>query len=106
MNAPAQSDSVKVDVGLSRARRVGGHPVLAFDADKPHPLSVRARAFIFSDPRSRALIPLIEKTAPSNANVLIVGETGTGKELVARYVHSLSHRARALKELMAKLQAL
>lgn len=35
---------------------------------------------------------LIQKTAPEDANILIIGESGTGKELVARAIHNLSRR--------------
>lgn len=89
----AQDESAgRAEVGLA-AHQANGRSVLAFDSQKHHSVGARARAFIFSDPRSRALMPLIEKTAPSDANILVIGETGTGKELVARYVHSLSDRA-------------
>jgi transcriptional regulator with GAF, ATPase, and Fis domain len=42
----------------------------------------------------RALFELIGKVAPSDVSVLILGETGTGKELVARALHEQSKRAK------------
>ncbi|MDR0587962.1 MAG: sigma-54 dependent transcriptional regulator [Burkholderiales bacterium] len=52
----------------------------------------RARALVFEDPSSALLLKQIERIAPSEANVLIIGDTGTGKELIARHVHALSAR--------------
>jgi len=40
----------------------------------------------------RSLFHRVEQVAPTDSNVLILGETGTGKELVARAVHSRSSR--------------
>ncbi len=57
--------------------------------------SVRASVLVFADPRSQELLERIERLAPSEANTLIVGETGTGKELVARHIHRLSKRGLA-----------
>jgi DNA-binding NtrC family response regulator len=45
-------------------------------------------------PAIQRVFDLIERVAPTRANVLIVGETGTGKELVARALHDVSDRAR------------
>ncbi|KQP19499.1 sigma-54-dependent Fis family transcriptional regulator [Pseudorhodoferax sp. Leaf265] len=58
-------------------------------------LAARAVPQVFVDPRSLALRERIRLIAPSEANVLIVGETGTGKELIARHVHALSARKQA-----------
>ena len=41
----------------------------------------------------RDVFSLVERAAPTDANVLILGENGTGKELVARRLHALSARA-------------
>ncbi len=50
---------------------------------------------IGSHPSMVKLIRLIEQVAPSRASVLIQGETGTGKELVAEMIHRASPRAKA-----------
>jgi sigma-54-specific transcriptional regulator len=73
-----------------------GPTLLAFDElqSRSLSLSVRATALVFEDPVSRRLLEQIERIAPSDATVLIIGETGTGKELVARHVHALSKRSK------------
>jgi transcriptional regulator with GAF, ATPase, and Fis domain len=42
----------------------------------------------------RDVVRLVERVAPSDANVLITGEHGTGKDVVARWIHGRSKRAR------------
>jgi len=49
--------------------------------------------FIGSSDVMRGLFRLVRKVAGSSATVLLLGETGSGKELVARAVHELSPRA-------------
>jgi len=80
-------------VNLAKGHDEAVEPLIAFNDVERLSLLIRATAFVFSDPRSRALHQLIERIAPSDATVLITGETGTGKELVARHVHGLSRRA-------------
>jgi sigma-54-specific transcriptional regulator len=55
-------------------------------------LSIRAKALLFHDPLSADLLEHIERVARSDATALIIGETGTGKELVARHIHTQSGR--------------
>lgn len=50
---------------------------------------------IGSSPAIEHVRRLIDKVAPSDARVLITGENGTGKELVARWLHEKSSRAEA-----------
>lgn len=70
------------------------HRLLAFDpVSRDRKPSIRATAMVFEDPGSRRLQADLDLIAPSDATVLIIGETGTGKELAARYVHAQSRRA-------------
>jgi len=52
-----------------------------------------ASRLVFEDPSSLELLARLERVAASAASVLINGETGTGKELLAREVHARSPRA-------------
>jgi sigma-54-specific transcriptional regulator len=68
-------------------------PILSFPGAYPAPFPLRATALVFEDLKSKALLERIQLIAPSTANVLVTGETGTGKELIARHVHQMSPRA-------------
>ncbi len=48
-----------------------------------------------SSPEIMALKDMIAKVAPTHARVIIAGENGTGKELVARQIHEQSNRAKS-----------
>jgi DNA-binding NtrC family response regulator len=59
--------------------------LLRSDADAP--------AMIAESKAMQPVLRLIEKVGPSDANVLITGEPGTGKEVVAHWLHATSDRA-------------
>ncbi len=81
---------MKLGVVVEQAVRT---PVLlSLEGSNAQPLSIRAKALVFNDPLSVRLLAYIEQIGPSEAPVLIGGETGTGKELVARHIHHLSGR--------------
>ena len=56
--------------------------------------NIKKKLIIAQDPISLKLLEFTRKIAPSTANVLISGPTGTGKELLAIYVHEHSGRSR------------
>jgi len=47
---------------------------------------------IAESPAMRPVLTLMERVAPSDANILVTGEHGTGKEVVARWIHAASRR--------------
>ena len=71
---------------------VGDQPLLIFPDAEKSPLSIRAKALVFIDPRTRQLREEVERLAGLPVAIQIQGETGTGKELLARHIHRASER--------------
>lgn len=53
----------------------------------------RAQSFIAESPAMREVMELIERVGPSETAVLITGENGTGKNVIAKFIHAESPRA-------------
>lgn len=70
---------------LRRGRRLEAENELLRSASEP--------TLIAESPEMKPVIELIERIGPSEANVLITGENGTGKGVVARSLHAISARA-------------
>jgi DNA-binding NtrC family response regulator len=73
---------------LQRAERLAAQNRLLQAEGRPE--------FIATAPLMQAVIETITRVGPSDANVLITGEHGTGKEVVARTLHAVSQRASRL----------
>ena len=57
--------------------------------------SRRSRTIIGNSLAMRQTLDMVHQVAPSSANVLLLGDSGTGKELFARAIHMSSNRAEA-----------
>ncbi|NBU47217.1 MAG: sigma-54-dependent Fis family transcriptional regulator [Flavobacteriales bacterium] len=55
---------------------------------------IKGSKIVGESPEIIAIKEMIERVAPSDARVMITGQNGTGKELVARSLHDLSNRAK------------
>ncbi len=75
---------VELSGALRRGRQLEGAARLTFEGASP---------LIAQSAAMKPIIELIQRTAPSDANVLVTGENGTGKGLVAQAIHALSPRA-------------
>ena len=76
--------------GFERRDAVGG-----FRITQPKDRDDRGRQFdqiIGKSPALEAVLERIERVAPTASTVMIQGETGTGKELIAKAVHNISPR--------------
>jgi two-component system NtrC family response regulator len=56
--------------------------------------SLREGRILGNSPQMNTCLEIVSQAARSDANVLVVGETGTGKELIARAIHNRSSRAK------------
>ena len=65
---------------------------VTFRAPRSGPVQI-ADGFHSVSPQMRAVREIVERVAPSRCGVMLVGEPGTGKEMVARSIHRLSRAA-------------
>lgn len=77
---------------LSEGGRIQGHLLLLSSLGEAHQGVTESYGILTASESLRSLIRKIERVAPSDASVLVRGETGSGKELVARALHELSPR--------------
>src|SRR5271157_5618989 len=80
---------LRTQAELSRALRQG----LRLEAENQLLRAEGRPTLIAESPAMRPVLELISRVGPSDANVLITGEHGTGKEVVAQTLHALSGRA-------------
>ncbi len=74
---------------LSGSRRRAAEEVLRRAVERPYTFA----GFLGESPPMREVYSVIERVAASSVDVLVTGETGTGKELVARAIHAGSRRS-------------
>ena len=80
---------LRTQIDLSRALRQG----LRLEAENRLLRAEGRPTLLAESPAMRPVLELISRVGPSDANVLITGEHGTGKEVVAQTLHALSGRA-------------
>src|SRR6202171_5392677 len=66
--------------------------VVGFGSGDQNRSSRRFEQIIGNSPALETVLEQVEQVAPTDSTVLIQGETGTGKELIARAIHNLSAR--------------
>src|SRR5215469_11188611 len=77
---------MEIDLLESQAR----NDVLSFNGEVPN--EPHFEEIVGRSAALRQVLRQVEVVAPTDSGVLIVGETGTGKELIARAIHNLSDR--------------
>ena len=78
---------------LWAAREAAGKPGVHLARELVMRVQLGDQEMVVADPAMRGLYRLVERLAPSDLPVLITGETGTGKELIALCLHARSPHA-------------
>ena len=91
----ALSADTSIDTAVKAVRNGAQAPPAAPPVRRRRAHSAQAERIIGVSPEIEHVRQLIDKVAPCEARVLITGENGTGKELVARWLHAKSVRAAA-----------
>src|SRR5262245_54318584 len=81
---------LELSAALRRGEQLEAENIALRDADGANGKSIR---LIAESPAMKAVMNLVTRIGPADANVLITGEHGTGKEVIARTLHSLSLRS-------------
>lgn len=93
VSKPWQNEKVVATLSSAvKLRRTKDEAATLRQANKTLVEDGRSQQIIGNSKALKSVQTMIERAAPTDANVLIVGENGTGKELVARELHRLSNR--------------
>jgi len=100
IRAPVVACGVAADAaGAAGAIRAGAKEFIPLPPDAELIAAVLAavsddnRPMVVRDPGMEQVIKMADQIAPSDASILITGESGVGKEVIARYVHQKSRRS-------------
>jgi len=84
ISKPFNVDEIKSVIKSATREQTKSQPTIVKEVIDPFP------EIVGNSPEIRKIFDMINRVAPTHANVLIYGESGTGKELVAKAIHSNS----------------
>ncbi|MDB5405989.1 MAG: sigma-54-dependent Fis family transcriptional regulator [Rhodospirillales bacterium] len=101
INLPIVACGIGTDADAAvRAIRAGAKEYIPLPPDAAliaavlEAVAEESSAVIWRDPAMEKLLRLAEQVAPSEASILLTGESGVGKEVIAHFVHRKSRRAK------------
>ena len=80
-------ERVKQALRLSQVRQA------AIEGEAANKASAKTPVIIGDSPKIREVVAIIQQIAPTDCNVMITGDSGSGKELAARAIHAASRRS-------------